>query len=133
VPPAINCATGFLTQTRRTWCSSTEAMVLAESVGDPTLSVGLFPLVYAKLETAEYSDVLQWSQRAIDLADGDPPARSGAGTVRSRPTAAQRRDHRRAGSPTREAPTARWRVPPTRPRMSGHCPEMSSSTVAIGA
>jgi len=51
---------------------ASEAMVLAESVGDPTLQVGLFPLVYAKLETAEYSDVLRWSQRAIDRADGDP-------------------------------------------------------------
>jgi hypothetical protein len=48
-------------------------MALIESVGDPTLAVALsFALCYAKLESAESSDVLQWSQRAIDLADGDP-------------------------------------------------------------
>jgi hypothetical protein len=29
-------------------------------------------VVYAKMETAEYSDVLRWSQRVIDVADGDP-------------------------------------------------------------
>ena len=31
-----------------------------------------FPLVYAKAESAEWCDVLRWSQRVIDLADGDP-------------------------------------------------------------
>ena len=30
------------------------------------------PLIYAKGESAEWCDVLRWSQRAIDLADGDP-------------------------------------------------------------
>jgi len=29
-------------------------------------------LVYAKLESAEWCDALRWSQRVIDLADGDP-------------------------------------------------------------
>jgi hypothetical protein len=28
--------------------------------------------IYAKMESAEWSDVLRWSQRVIDLADGDP-------------------------------------------------------------
>src|SRR5262249_46255294 len=28
--------------------------------------------IYAKMESAEVSDVLRWSQRVIDLADGDP-------------------------------------------------------------
>jgi hypothetical protein len=37
------------------------------------LTVGLsFPLIYAKIQNAEWSDVLRWSQRVIDLADGDP-------------------------------------------------------------
>jgi hypothetical protein len=50
-----------------------EAMALIESVGDPTLTVGLsFAAIYAKLESAEYCDVLRWSQRVVDLADGDP-------------------------------------------------------------
>jgi class 3 adenylate cyclase len=52
---------------------ASEAVALAESVGDPTLTVGLFlPVVYAKLEAAEWCEVLRWSQRVIDLADGDP-------------------------------------------------------------
>lgn len=52
---------------------ASEAMNLIESLGDATLTVGLsFPAIYAKIESGEYSDVLRWSQRMIDLADGDP-------------------------------------------------------------
>ena len=52
---------------------ASEHMTLIESIGDPTLLVGLSPtLIYAKQETAEVTDVLRWSQRVIDLADGDP-------------------------------------------------------------
>jgi class 3 adenylate cyclase len=52
---------------------ASEAMALIESIGDPTLTVGLsFPVFHAKFETGELSDVLRWSQRVIDLADGDP-------------------------------------------------------------
>jgi class 3 adenylate cyclase len=52
---------------------ASDAWALIESVGDPTLTVGLsMPLVFAKLESSEYSDALSWSQTAIDLADGDP-------------------------------------------------------------
>ena len=52
---------------------ASEAMALIESIGDATLTVGLFlPVVHAKIECAEVSDVLRWSQRVIDLADGDP-------------------------------------------------------------
>ena len=52
---------------------ASEAMALIESLGDPTLTVGLsFPAIYAKIESGEWSDVLRWSQRVIDLADGDP-------------------------------------------------------------
>jgi class 3 adenylate cyclase len=52
---------------------ASEAWVLIESVGDPALTVGLsMPLIYAKIESAAWSDVLWWSQRVIDLADGDP-------------------------------------------------------------
>ena len=48
-------------------------MALIESVGDPTMTVGLsFAAIYAKLQSGEWSDVLRWSQRVIDLADGDP-------------------------------------------------------------
>ena len=52
---------------------ASEAMALIESIGDPTLTVGLsFAPVYAKLESAEWSDALRWSQSVIDLANGDP-------------------------------------------------------------
>src|SRR6516164_3575395 len=52
---------------------ASEAMALIESVGDPTLTVGLsMTVVYAKVERGEWPDVLRWSQRLIDLADGDP-------------------------------------------------------------
>jgi hypothetical protein len=52
---------------------ASEAWVLIESIGDPTLTVGLsFPLIYTRAESGEWGDVLRWSQRVIDLADGDP-------------------------------------------------------------
>ncbi len=52
---------------------ASEAWALIESIGDATLTVGLsFPLIYAKFESGEWCDVLRWSQRVIDLADGDP-------------------------------------------------------------
>jgi class 3 adenylate cyclase len=52
---------------------ASEAMALIESVGDPTLTVGLsLAPIYAKIMNAECPEVLRWSQRVIDLADGDP-------------------------------------------------------------
>jgi len=52
---------------------ASEAWALIESIGDPTLTVGLsFALLYAKMESGEWSDMLRWSQTVIDLADGDP-------------------------------------------------------------
>jgi class 3 adenylate cyclase len=52
---------------------ASEAMAVIESIGDPTLTVGLsFAPTWAKTENAELSDALRWSQRVIDLAEGDP-------------------------------------------------------------
>jgi class 3 adenylate cyclase len=52
---------------------ASEAMALIESLGDPNLTIALTSLAsYAKIESAEWSDVLRWAQRAIDLAGGDP-------------------------------------------------------------
>ena len=52
---------------------ASEAWALAESLGDATLTVGLsVPPILAKIESAEWLDVLRWSQQVIDLADGDP-------------------------------------------------------------
>ena len=52
---------------------ASEAMTVIESVGDPTLTVGLsFAAIHAKMESGEFGDVLRLSQTVIDLADGDP-------------------------------------------------------------
>jgi class 3 adenylate cyclase len=52
---------------------ASEAMALIESLGDPTLTVGLsVAAIHAKIENTELCDALRWSQRVIDLADGDP-------------------------------------------------------------
>ncbi len=52
---------------------ASEAMALIESIGDPTLTVGLSTAtIYAKIENAAWPDALRWSQGVIDLADGDP-------------------------------------------------------------
>ena len=52
---------------------ASEAMALIESIGDATLTVGLsFAVIYAKSHSGEWGDALRWSQRAIDLADGNP-------------------------------------------------------------
>ena len=49
---------------------ASEHMVLIESIGDPTLTVGLalFPLA-RKILTGEMAEVLRWSQMVIDLAE----------------------------------------------------------------
>ena len=60
-------------RTREASQLASEAMALAESIGDPTLTVGLsLAPIYAKIDSAEWFDVLRWSQRVIDLADSDP-------------------------------------------------------------
>jgi class 3 adenylate cyclase len=52
---------------------ASEAWTLVDSTGDPTLAVGLSTLViYAAGQSGEWSDVLRWSERVIELADGDP-------------------------------------------------------------
>ena len=51
---------------------ASEDWTLIESIGDPTLTVGLSAAaIYAKIESAEYCDVLRWSQSVIDLVEGD--------------------------------------------------------------
>jgi class 3 adenylate cyclase len=52
---------------------ASEAWVFNESISDPTLMVGLsIEAIFVKLACAEYSTALHWSQRVIELADGDP-------------------------------------------------------------
>jgi hypothetical protein len=52
---------------------ASEAVSLIESVGDPSLTVGLsFMPMRAKAAVGEWSEVLRLAQQVIDLADGDP-------------------------------------------------------------
>ncbi|OBI94969.1 cyclase [Mycobacterium alsense] len=52
---------------------ASEAWALNESLGDPAVVVGLsYAPIYAKMESAERYELLRWSQRVIELADGDP-------------------------------------------------------------
>ncbi|OBH56518.1 adenylate/guanylate cyclase domain-containing protein [Mycobacterium sp. E2479] len=52
---------------------ASEAIALIESIGDPTLTVGLsFTAIRAKIGTGEWAEMHRLSQRVIDLADGDP-------------------------------------------------------------
>jgi class 3 adenylate cyclase len=63
----------FQGRTREASQLASEAWTLNESIGDATLTVGLsFALLYAKGVSGEFCDALRWSQRVIDLADGDP-------------------------------------------------------------
>ncbi|HSS23384.1 MAG TPA: adenylate/guanylate cyclase domain-containing protein, partial [Mycobacterium sp.] len=60
-------------RTREASQLASEAWALIESIGDPALTIGLSgAAIYTKGESGEWSDMLRWSQRVIDLADGDP-------------------------------------------------------------
>ena len=50
-----------------------ELVALVEAIGDPELIVGLsFMPNLVEIEAGGWADVLRWSVRAIELADGDP-------------------------------------------------------------
>jgi adenylate cyclase len=50
-----------------------EFVKLLESIGDPTITVGLsYAAIFAKYEAGEMADALRLTQRVIDLAEGDP-------------------------------------------------------------
>ena len=52
---------------------ASEQSELLESIGNPTLTVGLlFAAIYAKCEAGEMIESLRLADRLIDLADGDP-------------------------------------------------------------
>jgi class 3 adenylate cyclase len=63
----------FQARMRKASQLASEAWELLESLGDPTLTVGLsFAAIYAMGESGEFHHTLRWSQRVIDLAEGDP-------------------------------------------------------------
>jgi len=52
---------------------ASELMALVEAIADPDMTVGLSCMpTLVKMETGEFADVLRWSQRVMELADGDP-------------------------------------------------------------
>ena len=52
---------------------ASETMALVESIGNPTLTIGLsMSSIAAKLHTGEIAEALRWSQTVIDLADREP-------------------------------------------------------------
>ena len=51
---------------------ASEQLALLESIGDPTLTIGVGFAVTVKFDTGEFADILRWSQTVVDLAEGDP-------------------------------------------------------------
>ena len=61
---------------------ASETMALVESIGNPTLTVGLSMFsIAAKLHTDEIAEVLRWSQTVIDLTDGEPAKAANGNTI----------------------------------------------------
>ena len=59
----------YRARVRETSQLASEAWALIESVGDPTLTVGLsLPPIHAKVQSGEWPDVLRWSQWVIEPA-----------------------------------------------------------------
>src|SRR5271166_1916703 len=59
---------------------ASEQMALLESIGDPTLTIGLAHAAFANwADAGEFGEVLRWSQTSIDLAAGDPTKGAGFG------------------------------------------------------
>ncbi|OBI92434.1 cyclase [Mycobacterium asiaticum] len=52
---------------------ASEHMAMIESIGDPTLTIGLsLGAIATKIQSAEMRLVLAWSQNVVELAQGDP-------------------------------------------------------------
>jgi class 3 adenylate cyclase len=57
-----------------------EQMALLESIGDPTLTMGLAFVAFCTwFDAGEFGEVLRWSQTVVDLAEGDPVKGAGFG------------------------------------------------------
>jgi len=63
----------YAQRTREASRLASEQTALLESIGDPTLTIGLAFVAFANwFESGEFAEILRWSQTVIDLADGDP-------------------------------------------------------------
>ena len=59
---------------------ASEQMALLESIGDPTLTMGLaFGAFVIWFDAGEFGELLRWSQTIVDLAAGDPAKGAGFG------------------------------------------------------
>ena len=59
---------------------ASEQMALLESIGDPSLTIGLAFVPFAAwFDAGELGELLRWSQTVIDLAGGDPAKGAGFG------------------------------------------------------
>ena len=59
---------------------ASEQMALLESIGDPTLTVGLALAALGNwADAGEFDELLRWSQTVVDLAAGDPTKGAGFG------------------------------------------------------
>jgi hypothetical protein len=59
---------------------ASEQMALLESIGDPTLTIGLAFVAFANwFASGEFGEILRWSQTIVDLAAGDPAKGAGFG------------------------------------------------------
>jgi class 3 adenylate cyclase len=59
---------------------ASEQMALLESIGDPTLTVGLaFIPLGTWFDAGEFGEILRWSQTVVELAEGDPAKGAGFG------------------------------------------------------
>ncbi|AGB25701.1 adenylate/guanylate cyclase family protein [Mycobacterium sp. JS623] len=59
---------------------ASEQMALLESIGDPTLTMGLAFVAFCNwFDVGEFGEILRWSQTVIDLAVGDPAKGAGFG------------------------------------------------------
>jgi hypothetical protein len=67
-------------RSREGWRVASEQMALLESIGDPTLTVGLARVPFVTcFDTGEFGELLRWSQTVVDLAAGDPTKGAGFG------------------------------------------------------
>ena len=59
---------------------ASEQMALLDSIGDPTLTMGLAFIAFCNwFDAGEFGDVLRLSQNVVDLAEGDPAKGAGFG------------------------------------------------------
>src|SRR6185437_708852 len=59
---------------------ASEQMALLDSIGDPSLTIGLAFIAFANwFNGGEFGEILRWSQTVIDLAGGDPAKGAGFG------------------------------------------------------